>query len=581
MKSVSDINKTDEEVSYCPSCREVVQETSRSKFVERQVLKLKVKCANCNDGCEWKGELKYFKQHLGEKCQFTTISCKYCQQIKYQRGKEEEHLLQCEEFPIECKLCSEKIARKSYDIHKEKLCPNLLISCPNKCSLEITQSSLKMHVENQCENRRIDCLYSCYGCQERPKYIDLKLHLSQHQVVHLELKILYLERLSISTELLSISNTTGIYPEISGLYEREQKPYFARPVWKSKNKDGKYKIRYDNTLNSWVLDKKGFEGEIVALRYGKYPTPVAKVEDPQHVLQLESMLINDNDHAIIDNKAQDRNGEDAIIAINNNNNEEEKDDEKKMEDKPKAKRKKRGLFCDGLWHIKGNVENSRIKVQGFTEKEFDLDWELKSLSAQMRRHRSGIQQVSMINQNSKNNNNNMNDLGNGKPIINEQIRRNYVVSCICGKGMMKISHNPYGKLNQSVNNFSAICDICGSKIMQNIEFFHCPAKGVTTHIGGYDLCLSCSEARQQTQNLNTPSCECGNKMVAIMSFNAYKEVNGVSCNICGGRVDGAIWHCTKKYTKAHESGFDLCINCGKNYAPKSKSGIMGWLTSRQ
>ena len=44
--------------------------------------------------------------------------------------------------------------------------------------------------------------------------------------------------------------------------------------------------------------------------------------------------------------------------------------------KSMSSRTKRGLFFDGLWHIKGNVEDSRIKVQGYTEREFD-EWEIK------------------------------------------------------------------------------------------------------------------------------------------------------------------------------------------------------------
>merc|ERR1719242_1906311 len=60
-------------------------------------------------------------------------------------------------------------------------------------------------------------------------------------------------------------------------------------------------------------------------------------------------------------------------------------------------KEKRGLFCDGLWHIKGSVENSRIKVRGYTEREFDLEWELQSTAAQMRRQRSGIQMKSSSN----------------------------------------------------------------------------------------------------------------------------------------------------------------------------------------
>merc|ERR1712176_1082830 len=187
-------------------------------------------------------------------------------------------------------------------------------------------------------------------------------------------------------ELLSISNTTGIYPEISGLYQREETPYLARPVWRGKN-NKTFLIRYDDILKGWVLDKKEFDGDIVALRVGQYPTAVAKHEDAMHILQLEQMLMIDDTN---NDKKSDQIPDDQIMIIDekkqndNDNKAELEDDEKKeIESNGLQKMKKRGIFGDGLWHIKGNVENSRIKVEGYTEREFDLEWEFRSLAAQM------------------------------------------------------------------------------------------------------------------------------------------------------------------------------------------------------
>lgn len=250
INSVSDLNKKqEEELSCCPSCRAAIEETSSSKFVERQVSKLRVKCANHAEGCEWKGELKYFKAHLREKCDFVKLQCVYCQQAEYLRCKQQQHFSQCEQYPIECKLCHSKIKRKSLDMHNQKLCPNLLIECPSHCGSKIKQSALQSHLQSECSLRRVPCLYEAYGCRLRPKHADFKLHLSQHQVVHLELKVLYLQRLAQSTELICVSNTTGLFPEISGTYQREQTPYLARPVWRNRNHE-KFVVRFDQALNS-------------------------------------------------------------------------------------------------------------------------------------------------------------------------------------------------------------------------------------------------------------------------------------------------------------------------------------------
>eukprot|EP01083_Nonionella_stella_P012964 36615_1 len=172
---------------------------------------------------------------------------------------------------------------------------------------------------------------------------------------------------------------------------------------------------------------------------------------------------------------------------------------------------------DGLWHVVGNLQISRIKVRGYTEREFDLEWEFKSLAAVMRRQRSGIQHVTINNNNINTNNEDNKELNN--------IRKNYVVGCICGKGMVKTNSNPYNSNNKELN---AICNICENRILTTTEFFHCPSKRCTKHLDGYDLCLACGEARQQTQNLNQPTCDCGNKLFAIMSFNAYPNTSGVT-----------------------------------------------------
>eukprot|EP01084_Bolivina_argentea_P303135 523300_1 len=529
VNSVSDLNN--DTPSYCPSCREPIQETSRSKFVERQILKLRVKCANHSIGCTWKGELHYFKSHLRKQCPFVTVTCIHCKGKPYMRGKEEQHMNECLEYPVECTLCQSKIKRKFIKEHAEKLCPCLSFACPNACGQQIKQSLLSTHMEKECIYRRVHCFYRCYGCAETPKHCDLQLHLSQHQVLHLELKIMYLERVAQSTELLSISNTTGLFPGISGLYERQQKPHLARPVWRNKNKET-YLVRYDAVLRGWVLDRKAFDGDIVALRYGSHPTPTAKQLEPQHILDLEQTL----------------SGQDVAVDMDLNDNNEGKEAAKDDEKKSIASTKKRGMFCDGAWHIKGNVENSRIKVQGYTEREFDLEWEFRSLAARMRRERSGVQHVTAAVMDHNGANKGQRD----------------AIGCVCGKGLMKTKDCVYNNGNKDWNS---ICNVCENKVLKGVEFWHCPAMRMTRqHLDGYDLCLSCGEARRQTQDGHTPTCDCGSKLVAMMSFNVYAQATGVRCNVCASVTNGAIWHCPKNYNKTHERGFDLCISCGKTYS---------------
>merc|ERR1719474_178078 len=217
---------------------------------------------------------------------------------------------------------------------------------------------------------------------------------------------------------------------------------------------------------------------------------------------------------------------------------------------------KRGLFCDGMWHIKGNVEKSRIKVQGYTEREFDLEWELRSTAAKMRRHRSGAVQVKSFEGNN----------GSGS----------LTIMCPNGKAMDKLTSSPYGK-----GLLRVICDVCDIHISKNTAFMHCSRmkNKCLKHVNGYDLCLACAEARRLTQDMAVPYCNCGQSMNAMMSFSAYGQAIQISCNVCSAAVNGPVWHCPKNFNDAHPKGFDLCLDCGKTYAGKKGGGIIGWLAS--
>lgn len=148
-----------------------------------------------------------------------------------------------------------------------------------------------------------------------------------------------------------------------------------------------------------------------------------------------------------------------------------------------------------------------------------------------------------------------------------------VVTCPNGKLMEKRDSSPYGK-----GMFRVICDVCETAVPKKTPFMHCSRKHCLKHVNGYDLCLSCAEARRQTQDRNVPNCECGQTMNAIMSFAAYSSAVDLSCNVCSASINGVVWHCPKKFCDAHARGFDLCLDCGKTQAAK-KSGIMGWLAS--
>merc|ERR1712176_584718 len=108
-------------------------------------------------------------------------------------------------------------------------------------------------------------------------------------------------------------------------------------------------------------------------------------------------------------------------------------------------------------------------------------------------------------------------------------------------GMTKLDVSPYGK-----GMFKVICDVCETSVAKNVPFMHCSRTQCLKHAKGYDLCLSCAEARRQTQNMTIPYCDCGTAMNAIMSFAAYSRAVDLGCNVCSASINGVVWHCPKK-----------------------------------
>ena len=71
-------------------------------------------------------------------------------------------------------------------------------------------------------------------------------------------------------------------------------------------------------------------------------------------------------------------------------------------------------------------------------------------------------------------------------------------------------------------------------------------------------------------------CECGKVMQAVLAGNAYNvgmNTGSILCNGCRKQYGprSAIFHCMKQKTKAHPSGYDLCVPCALK--AEKKSGV--------
>ncbi|KAI8074832.1 hypothetical protein BC940DRAFT_342586 [Gongronella butleri] len=123
--------------SSCPSCLEALDKTSfqLSKFVKRQISRLRVKCPYHAQGCTWEGVLE--DEH-GQNCAFQAIPC-----------------------PNASHGCTEKVSSGGLDAHRAQ-CAFEWLACPNQGDCKpFLRKDLAAH-DMQCVNFR--CKFQHEGC---------------------------------------------------------------------------------------------------------------------------------------------------------------------------------------------------------------------------------------------------------------------------------------------------------------------------------------------------------------------------------------------------------------------------------
>ncbi|KAK4520096.1 casein kinase 2 regulatory subunit [Mucor velutinosus] len=128
-----------EQQSNCPICTTSLDKNTFqvSKFVTRQVGRLRIKCAYADTGCSWQGLLS--DQHISE-CEYQPCTCpnadKGCNATDLNRSNMEHHLKSC--------------------LYQTMTCPNNMPLCQPFLLLDLSKH------ENQCQS--YTCPYANEGC---------------------------------------------------------------------------------------------------------------------------------------------------------------------------------------------------------------------------------------------------------------------------------------------------------------------------------------------------------------------------------------------------------------------------------
>ena len=192
------IEKIKESNKPCPLCNKTNFTFMRDYGLERFLKEQEVWCSHKKDGCERRGKLGEYEQHLNEDpspenqltgCQFVEVGCKHGCGKKFQRHHIIFHQNQaCPERPYSCEYCHQYHSTFE-DITKNHYpqCVKYPVGCPNKCQeAPFERQNIDNHVKDECPLTEIHCPLHYAGCKVRLPRKDMPDHMSD-TVTHLTL----------------------------------------------------------------------------------------------------------------------------------------------------------------------------------------------------------------------------------------------------------------------------------------------------------------------------------------------------------------------------------------------------------
>ena len=199
----------------CPLCNKTDFTFLRDHGLERQLKARDVFCSKKKLGCEWKGKLGDFEQHLNENpspeeqltgCGFVEVECKHGCGEWYERFFIDTHQNEeCLQRPYSCEYCEEcnSTFEDVTEIHYA-MCGKYPVTCPNKCQNDpFEQSKIEYHLNDECPLTEVSCPFAYAGCEVKLPRKDMSGHttdISVHFPLLASFTQIYIERKQKATE---------------------------------------------------------------------------------------------------------------------------------------------------------------------------------------------------------------------------------------------------------------------------------------------------------------------------------------------------------------------------------------------
>ena len=182
----------------CPLCNKSAFTYMRDYGLERSLKEFEVWCSNKEKGCDWRGKLGEYEQHLNQSpspesqltgCQFVEVKCKHECGMQLERRHISTHQTeQCMTRPYSCQYCKDynSTFKNVTEVHYG-MCDDYPVKCPNDCREQpLKRQELESHLENDCPLVTIDCLFKYAGCAAQVPRKDMPEHMKD-TVTHLTL----------------------------------------------------------------------------------------------------------------------------------------------------------------------------------------------------------------------------------------------------------------------------------------------------------------------------------------------------------------------------------------------------------
>ena len=173
----------------CPLCNKSDFTYLRDHGLERFLKELEVWCSNKEKGCDWRGKLGEYEQHLNRDpspesqltgCQFVEVECMQgCGECLERRHISTHQTEQCTERPYSCQYCKDYNSTfvEVTEVHYTD-CGDYPVNCPNNCQEEpLKRQELESHLENDCPLVTIDCPFQYAGCDAQIPRKDMPEHM--------------------------------------------------------------------------------------------------------------------------------------------------------------------------------------------------------------------------------------------------------------------------------------------------------------------------------------------------------------------------------------------------------------------